>query len=353
MELIIKEIIKEKINNSLNELMDNPTKLSFSKQAIDTVAAEKDGYTTGYYTINTEPEVLVSLTTDPIKVGEGNLDVSFGTQSPKKGETEYNLTDSGLKHMFDVLYTITFIVEDYIKNIKDTYGKNHEINNIVYFSSNYKNKPMDGNKNKGYEQREKLYSYFLKKLYPNAKIGKQNIQGYDHTSVGLGNNLINMMNEAKQVGTVYHFTTPENFKDIIKTDRIIGFTDSMPYTSPTKGPRRQTRQHTGVRGVSLTRNKDFYKDKNYNLLGLAFQGPSQATIRIALNGDKLSQRYKIIPFRYFYDFSKGDKSYGFTADESESRVITNYISNISKYIIAVDDVSKSTPVPISWDSKTF
>lgn len=197
MEPIIKEIIKEKIDNVLSELLDNPTKLSFTKQTIDTVSAEKDGYTTGYYTINTEPELLVSLTTDPKNIGEGNLDVSFGTQSPKKGETDYNLTNTGIKHMFDVLYTISFIVEDYIKNIKSTYGKNYEINNIVYFSSNYKNRPMDGNKSKGYEQREKLYSYFLKKIYPSAKIGKQTIQGYDHTSVSLGKNLINMVNEVK------------------------------------------------------------------------------------------------------------------------------------------------------------
>jgi guanylate kinase len=72
----------------------------------------------------------------------------------------------------------------------------------------------------------------------------------------------NVFKEAKQVGTVYHFTTPENFEDIIQTDRIIGFTESHYYKSP-KGPRRQTGHQSGVRSISLTRNKDFHKDKNY------------------------------------------------------------------------------------------
>jgi len=160
----------------------------------------------------------------------------------------------------------------------------------------------------------------------------------------------NVFKEAKQVGTVYHFTTPENFEDIIRTNVLIGFGD-VSYRSD-YGPRKNTGHHAGGRRITLTRNKNFHKSKNFHNLGLATGNSSlgdKATVRISLDGDKLSQIYKIVPFRYFYDVPRGQEELSFVADESEERVIAKNIKDISKYITAVDDVSGSTPVPMSWN----
>ena len=107
------------------------------------------------------------------------------------------------------------------------------------------------------------------------------------------------LNEAKQVGILYHFTNIENLLGILKSNKIIG----------SSGEREIY--------ISFTRNKNFNLSGHYGITG--------TSVRISINGDKLSNNYKIKP--YFYK--------EFNRDEMEERVITTSIKNISNYIIEI------------------
>ena len=99
---------------------------------------------------------------------------------------------------------------------------------------------------------------------------------------------IRVMKEAKQAGIMYHYTKYDNLLSILKDDMIM------------KGEHNY---------ISFTRNKRNIKS------GLACQ--------IVLDGDKLSNRYKIEPFDYFNMTGE---------DEQEERVLTRVIKNVHQYI---------------------
>jgi len=103
------------------------------------------------------------------------------------------------------------------------------------------------------------------------------------------------LKEGKQVGTLYHFTPFEGIKGILKFNTLKVGDDSNFETGGNVGK------------VSLTR------DKNLNYFNY----------RITLDGDKLSNNYKINPY-----------SYDIEAEESEESVNRD-IKNIDKYIIDI------------------
>lgn len=106
-------------------------------------------------------------------------------------------------------------------------------------------------------------------------------------------NYINDISEAKQVGTLYHFTRPFSALSILEKNEI----------------------SLGIRGyVSLTRNKNFKSSGVDN------------TLAFVLDGDRLSQNYKIEPYadRAFYGKNK----------EAEER-IDNKITSLSKYLLKI------------------
>ena len=101
--------------------------------------------------------------------------------------------------------------------------------------------------------------------------------------------------EAKQVGELYHFTTIERFDQIILTKVL-----------------KPSYNHVYGSGISFTRNKNFQKDVYY------FQ---DKVIRLTLDGDKLSNQYKIKPYQ--------DSNF---QDEQEEFLITEKDVPIFKYI---------------------
>ena len=103
------------------------------------------------------------------------------------------------------------------------------------------------------------------------------------------------LKEGKQVGTLYHFTPFEGIKGILKSNTLKVGDDSNFETGGNVGK------------VSLTR------DKNLNYFNY----------RITLDGNKLSNNYKINPY-----------SYDIRAGESEESVNRD-IKNIDKYIIDI------------------
>lgn len=77
--------------------------------------------------------------------------------------------------------------------------------------------------------------------------------------------LVDLLNEAKQVGTIYHFTSLNNLLPILKSGVLVS----------TKGRKY----------VSFTRNK--------NLTNL---GVENSQVRFTIDGDNLSNKYKLIPY---------------------------------------------------------
>lgn len=127
--------------------------------------------------------------------------------------------------------------------------------------------------------------------------GRLNMSVYDLDSLPTPGQLA----EAKQVGTVYHFTSYRNLVNIIKNDFVLTST-IQPY-------------------VSFTRNKSLQTDTV----------PTQA--RLTIDGNQMSNRYKITPYA---DTKAG---YGRTSqDENEERISLEKYPNgvdVSKYLVEV------------------
>lgn len=128
--------------------------------------------------------------------------------------------------------------------------------------------------------------------------------------------LADLLNEAKQVGTLYHIMDRDAFIFNITNDKI--------------GNRKDDQ-------ISFSRSKSFNsiprhlpKDKVY--------------ARFTVDGDQLSNKYKIFPVDDRYYKSKStDKNLDFLfenkEDEFEERVI-GVINNIGKYITIIDIFKK-------------
>lgn len=170
------------------------------------------------------------------------------------------------------------------------------------------------------------------------------------------------IDEAKQVGVLYHYTSYSNFKQILETNKL------KPSTDYHKGEK--------VYCVSMTRNKNFHHRKNTNGV--------YTEIRLELDGNKLSNKYKIGPYAwrettsyknekhkealdtYFDDFKKHDlddegrKHFQDRTgdwDEMEERIYfespNGGIENIKDYIIGATDFMTGDPVDIEQYIKNF
>jgi hypothetical protein len=118
--------------------------------------------------------------------------------------------------------------------------------------------------------------------------------------------------EAKQVGKLYHFTSKNNLEKILSSNKLNG---SFMY---------ELENGDELYGVSTSRNKNLFYDKN--------------NIRITLDGDKLSNNYKIKPRDYWYrEYNIPDNPQ--TVDEDEEVILTpnNYIFDVKKYILDIEE----------------
>jgi hypothetical protein len=114
--------------------------------------------------------------------------------------------------------------------------------------------------------------------------------------------LLDILKEAKQVGSLYHWTNIYSSYDIINDNFLQGYlTDTF------------TSQHA----ISLTRNKEFIKSKP--------KLRNKPEICFVIDGDKLSSNYKIQPFQ--------DPK--IKKDEMEEKVLTKGIKNFSNFVIKI------------------
>jgi hypothetical protein len=126
-----------------------------------------------------------------------------------------------------------------------------------------------------------------------------------------------LLNEAKQVGTLYHVCTLNAFlKYILPTDTLSA---SGKYNNYLYG---------GKNYVSFTRDKNFVVSTNT-------VNHARILIRLVVDGDLLSERYKIGPYNDFaYDTKSGnfDPSNDYHKSREMEEVVKGPIKNISKYI---------------------
>jgi len=150
--------------------------------------------------------------------------------------------------------------------------------------------------------------------------------------------LIDILNEAKQVGLLYHYTSVDGLKNILQSNQLKSSEENY--------------MGNDLNFISFTRNKNFdKKGQKFNV---------KTDYRITLDGDKLSNRYKIKPFAYIPGWSYKDNwEYDWLEDEPESIVRDffnatgdydeqeeriwfkqpgQYINDIKKYILAVDKI---------------
>jgi hypothetical protein len=119
--------------------------------------------------------------------------------------------------------------------------------------------------------------------------------------------LLKEITEAKQVGDIYHFTSLKGLYGILKDGFIKPNSENQ---------------------ISTTRNKQMD-------LTIFPAGGSAALIMLTLDGDKISNRYKIRPFNIAGDYD--DLPAYLNKDEFEEQIITNgknfpifpYLKNVS------------------------
>ena len=283
------------------------------------------------------------------------LGIEFSAK-PKGAEGSSSKIIVNKGEMYKVMSTIADIIKKYIKKSK--------AQAIMYSPS------KKGNEEFG-SQRDNLYKAFISKAFPGVKFEQDGEVvaavlpnsvnevitdtevicdncGWEWPIKDGGNDLYichkcghdnnPSLNESKQVGPLYHYTSADGLKGIIQSNRINASEENYLGNE--------------LYYISFTRNKNFHKK------GSKFGVKTE--YRITLDGDKLSNKYKIRPFAYIpgwdiedsweldwlddepesvkRDFFNTTGDY----DEQEERIFfkneNGGIDNIKNYILAVDKV---------------
>lgn len=127
------------------------------------------------------------------------------------------------------------------------------------------------------------------------------------------------INEAKQVGTIYHYTTFEAGLKILQSNQLkSGESADSTIAKP-------------IFAISFTRDKRFHNNHTVGFGESSFGNIPQ--VRFTIDGNKLSNKFKIGPYSQQGAFSKNRKGF-----EAEERVISDkpFTIPISKYLISVD-----------------
>ena len=241
------------------------------------------------------------------------LEIEFSAK-PKGAEGSSAKIVVNKGEMYRVMSTIVNIIKKYIKKSR--------AEAIIYSPSKKSSEENFGT------QRDNLYRAFISKAFPGTTFKQsgdfitailpsvnEGTCGYD-TDVTTGKKLDTPggLEEGKQVGPLYHYTSADGLKSILQSNKIKG---SFMYEVNEKE----------LYGVSTTRNKNFQYD------------PQRTNVRITLDGDKLSNNYKITPRDYWerqYNIPDNPQ----TVDEDEEVILTpkGYIDNIKNYILSIDKV---------------
>ena len=265
------------------------------------------------------------------------LEIEFSAK-PKGAEGSSAKIVVNKGEMYRVMSTIVDIIKKYIKKSKTQA--------IIYSPSKKSDEENFGT------QRDNLYRAFISKAFPGTTFKqsgdfitailpsvKEGTCGYD-TDVKTGKKLDTPggLEEGKQVGTLYHYTSVDGLKGILSSNSIKASEEIY--------------MGQNLYYISFTRNKNFHKK------GSKFGVKTE--YRITLDGDKLSNKYKITPHAYKpgYDYTE-NWEYDWLEDEPENVVRDFFaatgeydeqeerisfkgpeggIDNIKNYILSVDKV---------------
>jgi hypothetical protein len=127
------------------------------------------------------------------------------------------------------------------------------------------------------------------------------------------------LDESKQVGTIYHYTTFEAGLKILQSNQLKS-SDAADSTNAKP-----------VFAISFTRDKRFHDNHVVGFEESSFGNTPQ--LRLTLDGNKLSNRFKVQPYSQGGVFDKGKKSF-----EAEERIISDkpFTIPLSDYLISVD-----------------
>jgi hypothetical protein len=131
--------------------------------------------------------------------------------------------------------------------------------------------------------------------------------------------LIDLLKEAKQVGIIYHYTTFKNGLDILQSNQLES-SDAADSTNAKP-----------VFAVSFTRDKRFHDNHVVDFSRTSFGNTAQ--LRFTINGDKLSNKFKVQPYSQQGPFSKDKKGF-----EAEERVVSDkqFTIPLLPYLKSVD-----------------
>ena len=136
--------------------------------------------------------------------------------------------------------------------------------------------------------------------------------------------LLDILREAKQAGPLYHFTNIESLSDILQSGLKFVLNNS---TLP---------QHTGTYYISATRDKSGAGVIDY------LSNMTEFNVRLQLDGDKISERYKVEPINIENVWMAGDKDWEKSTkfpELFEERIISKksgYLSPV--YITQIDTI---------------
>ena len=118
--------------------------------------------------------------------------------------------------------------------------------------------------------------------------------------------------ERKSYSELYHFTNVQKMMSILKENTLEGFLTSG----------------LGYKTISLTRN--------FNLKDIIHRNISWGAVRLIIDGEKLSDKYKIMPFYDLLNIEDPILAKNKKYTESEEVVIADKIYPIMKYIKQID-----------------
>jgi hypothetical protein len=144
------------------------------------------------------------------------------------------------------------------------------------------------------------------------------------------------LDESKQVGTIYHYTTFENGLKILQSNELKG------------GAAEDSTNTNPVFAISFTRDKRFHNNHNVGFDVSSFGQRPQ--VRFTVDGNKLSNRYKIQPYAQIGGSGRFEKQR--EEFEAEERVVSNkpFSIPILSYIESVDIlIEYKKPRNDDWD----
>jgi hypothetical protein len=142
--------------------------------------------------------------------------------------------------------------------------------------------------------------------------------------------LLDILNEAKQVGTLYHFTYAPDLLSILESNKLnasktLGY-NNIDFRGKANS-NLKTKPHVSFTRGNIAKNRDII---NYSKV-------RNLPVGLEVDGDKLSNSYVITPYSMFnipkINYPDGNYEYG-TPGELEERVY-NTISNLNQYLISI------------------